>query len=152
MKLKRRLMVIVPLILLLSVTIVIAYLHIEENKKLSDFNYLLNNGSSNISKVFMRDGMTLNSVSTTDKAKIRELVQLVNNRHYTKAADQEARAGFISFYNFYVGNTKYLTISGSGSNVNINGTYYNVDKPISTDELTKWFNSLPVAKWPKSAK
>ncbi len=152
MKLKRRLMVIVPLILLLSVTIVIAYLHIEENKKLSDFNYLLNSGSSNVSKVFMREGLFLNSVSTTDKAKIHELVQLVNNRHYTKSANQEVRAGYAYACDFYVGNTRYLTIVVSEKNVEINRTYYDVYKPISTDELTKWFNSLPVAKWPNSAK
>lgn len=33
--------------------------------------------------------------------------------------------------------------TGSGSSVNINGSYYNVSKEINTELLTKWFNSLP---------
>jgi len=94
----------------------------------------------------MRDGSNGNSVSTTDKAKIQEIVQLVENRHYTKAINQEARTGYSYFYDFYVGNKEVLRITGGGNNVEINSTYYNVDKPIQTNELKNWFNSLPITK------
>ncbi|HZK72337.1 MAG TPA: hypothetical protein VFD03_12610, partial [Clostridia bacterium] len=112
----------------------------------NNFDNLLKTNTYNITKVLMRDGSNGNSVSTTDKAKIQEIVQLVENRHYTKAINQEARTGYSYFYDFYVGNKEVLRITGGGNNVEINSTYYNVDKPIQTNELKNWFNSLPITK------
>lgn len=113
---------------------------------------LLKMDGTNISKVFMRSGKTGNSVSTTDKIKIKGIFHLIDNRQYTKSLDQEPRAGYTYFYDFYAGNKKVLRITGSGSCVGINGTRYNSDKEISTAGLDKWFNSFPITKWPNSAR
>lgn len=45
---------------------------------------------------------------------------------------------------FYSGKKQILRITGSGNNVDINDTYYDVSKPISNKSLTNWFNSLPI--------
>jgi uncharacterized protein (UPF0333 family) len=148
MKSKRKIIATFSLILLIGVVFLIGSQYVIGK----NFDNLLKAKSENITKVFMRDGSNGNSVSTTDKAKIKELVQLLDNRHYTKAIDQELRTGYTYFYDFYIGNRKVLRITGSGNNVDINSAYYNIDKPIQTEGLKNWFNSLPVVKWPSEAK
>ncbi len=115
------------------------------------FEGLIGTDSKNITEVFMRNGTNGNSVATTDKAKIREMINLVNNRHYTKSINQEVKSGYNYFYDFYVGDKKVLTIVGTGNRVNANTVNYYVNKPIPTDGIKKWFNSLPVSKWPDEA-
>lgn len=143
----RRKIIILSIILLLVVVFLIGSPYVIGK----DFYGLLNTKSNDITKVFMRDGSNGNSVCTTDKAKILELDKILDNRHYTKAINQGDRAGYTYLYDFYVGNNKVLRITGSGNNVDINSTYYNIDKPIQTDLLKKWFNSLPVTKWSDTA-
>lgn len=156
LKAKKKLVIIPISLLLLCAAVFAGYIHYINNNYI-DFNSLLNNHSNMITKVYMERGLFADNVSTTNKSKIQEIIKLVNNRSYTKAANQEYRAGFTFFYDFYVGNTKAIRITGSGSNIaicgsnvrvngsnaGINGTYYNVDKPISVSALTKWFHSLP---------
>ncbi|MDI6617722.1 MAG: hypothetical protein QME45_03465 [Clostridiales bacterium] len=115
------------------------------------FEDLAGTSSKNITEVFMRSGMNGDSVATTDKAKINEIVDLVDNRHYTKSKDQEPKTGYNYFYDFYVGDKKVLTITNAGSRIKANTTYCNVDKPIPLDGIKKWFNSLPVSKLPDEA-
>jgi hypothetical protein len=148
MKSKRKFVIIATLILLLGIAFIIGSPYVIGNS----FNDLLKTNSSNITKVFMRKGMSYDCVSTTDKVKIQEIVQLLGSRRYTKALNQETRYGYTYSYEIYVENEKAITIVGSGDNVEINGTYYDVDKQISTDGLTKWFDSLPVTEWPDSTK
>ncbi|MDP4144926.1 MAG: hypothetical protein Q8936_10675 [Bacillota bacterium] len=128
-----------PAILLV---IIILFAVILFSKK--SFNNLLGTSDQNITKVLMRSGSTGNYVETTDKAKIKELINLVNNRDYHISLNQASRSGYIYYYDFYSGDESIIRIMGCGSNVNINGIYYNVSKEISADSLNNWFNSLPV--------
>lgn len=107
------------------------------------FNDLLKTKESNITKISMRNGNNGSYVETTDKNKIKEMINLVSGRYYKKSYDQSSRSGYSYYYDFYSGNKQILRITGSEDNVDINDTYYNVSKPISTKSLDNWFNSLP---------
>lgn len=135
----KRLLTIVSIILMICV---ISFLTIQYSKK--NFNDLLKTNESNITKIFMRNGSNGSYVETTDKNKIKEMINLVSGRYYKKSFNQSFRSGYSYYYDFYSGNKQILRITGSGDNVNINDTYYNVSKPISTKSLTNWFNSLPI--------
>lgn len=107
------------------------------------FENLLGIDQANITKVFMRDGSNGNFIETSDKDKIKELINLLNNRYYKKALDQVPRMGYSYYYDFFSGDRKVLRITGSGDNVQINGTYYNVNKDILREALKSWFDSQP---------
>ncbi|MBL4935078.1 DUF5301 domain-containing protein [Clostridium sp. YIM B02515] len=108
------------------------------------FDDLLGADEANITKVLMRNGNNGSYVETTDKEKIKELINLVNDRYYKKSSNQEPRSGYSYYYDFYSGDKHTMTITGNGDNVDVNGTYYDVSSSISVDSLTNWFNSLPV--------
>lgn len=99
----------------------------------------------------MRKGKDGSSVATTDKAKIGELINILNNKTYRISLRQSQRVGYSYFYDFYKGGRKVLSITGDGSNININGICYSVCKPVSVDNIQDWFDSLPAVKWPDSA-
>jgi len=133
--------VVLPAFLIICV---ITFLLLQYPRK--SFDNLLGTNETNITKVFMRNGGNGYGVETNNKDKIKELVNLLNNRHYIKAINQKPRTGYSYFYEFYSGDKMILRITGSGNNVNINGTYYKVDKEISLDLLNNWFNSLSATK------
>ena len=108
------------------------------------FENLLGIDEGNITKVLMRNGSNGNYVESTDKEKIKELIDIVNNRDYKKALNQEKRTGYSYYYDFYLENKVRLSITGHGDKVDVNGAYYDVSEPISVEALAKWFNSLPV--------
>jgi nitrogen regulatory protein PII-like uncharacterized protein len=108
------------------------------------FDDLLGADETNITKVLMRNGNNGSYVETTDKEKIKELINSVNDRYYKKSSNQEPRVGYSYYYNFYSGDKHTITITGNGEKVDVNGTYYDVSRSISIDSLTNWFNSLPV--------
>ena len=109
------------------------------------FDSVLGANGINVTKVDMRNGNTGGYVSTTDKDKIKELVNLVDNRYYRKSfMHLNQMSGFTFYYDFYVGDKQILRISGDGNNVQLNNTHYHVSKSISNKLLTNWFNSLPI--------
>lgn len=109
------------------------------------FDDFLGMDEANITKVLMTNGNNGSSVETTDKDKIKEIITLVNDdRDYKKSFNQAPRTGYSYHYDFYSGDKQIVRITGSGDNVKVNGTYYDVSKSISNDSLKKWFNSLPV--------
>lgn len=136
---KKRLLMIVSIILIICI---ISFLTIQYSKK--SFNDLLKTNESNITKIFIRNVNNGNYVETTDKNKIKEMINLVSRRYYKKSYDQRFRSGYSYYYDFYSGNKQILRITGSGDNVKINESYYDVSKPISTKSLVNWFNSLPI--------
>ena len=71
-------------------------------------------------------------VVTNDKDKINEIINLLNDRNYTKS-NQEYLTGCIYYYDFYSGDEikARVRISGDGNHVKFNSTYYDVSKPIS---------------------
>lgn len=121
---------------------VISFLTMGYSKK--SFNDLLKTKESNVTKIFMRKGLNGSYVETTDKNKIKEAINLVSGRYYKKSRDQASRSGYDYYYDFYSGNKQILRITGSGDNVEINDTYYDVSKPISSKAIANWFNSLPI--------
>lgn len=135
---KKRLRIAIP-VLLLFLTILSVY---QYSKK--SFDNLLGTNETNITKVFMRSGVNGDYVETEDKEKIKEIISLLNDRYYKKSFNQSLRTGYSYFYDFYSGNKHLIRRTGSENNVEVNSTYYNVSKPISTKSLTDWFNSLPV--------
>jgi hypothetical protein len=136
--------VVILVILIISIISFCLFRYYEYSSK--SFEDLLGTNESNITKVFMTDGNTGNFVETTDKDKIKELMDLVNDRYYKKSSNQEKRTGYSYYYDFYSGDKQIVRITGygGGDSVSVNSTYYNVSKPIDRDSLTKWFNSLPV--------
>lgn len=107
------------------------------------FNAIL--ATKSITKVSMRNGNTGGYVSTKNKEKIMELINLVNNRYYRKSFIQlNSMSGFSFYYDFYVGDKQVLRISRDGNNVQLNNVNYHASKPISNSLLTNWFNSLPI--------
>jgi hypothetical protein len=134
--------VVISVLLIISIISVCLFRYYEYSPK--SFHDLLGTNESNITKVIMGDGNTGNFVETTDKYKIKELIDLVNDRYYKKSSNQEKRTGYSYYYDFYSGDKQIGSITGHGDNVYVNRAYYNVSKPISVDTLTKWFNSLPV--------
>lgn len=141
----KRLLTIISVLLIICITSFFTIQHSKEmqySKK--SFKNLLKTNESNITKVFMRDGRNGNYVETTDKNKIKEIINLVSGKYYKKSSDQRLRCGYSYYYDFYSGSKQILRITGSGNNVDINGTYYDVSKSISYESLTNWFNSLPI--------
>ncbi|MFT5871937.1 MAG: hypothetical protein ACI8WT_000861 [Clostridium sp.] len=96
-----------------------------------------------ISKVTMFSGSSGESVSTTDKIKIKELVTILNNTHYRKSSNQQGLVGFSYSYTFYVGNKPVLGMSDSGLGVSVYGTRYDTTIEIK-DGIKSWYNSLPL--------
>lgn len=132
---------------ILLIVCVISFFTIGYSKK--SFNDLLKTKESNITKILMRNGNNGSYIETTDKNKIKEMITLVSGRYYKKSFNQSSRSGYSYYYDFYSGNKQILRITGSGDNVKINESYYDVSKPISTKSLVNWFNSLPIKayKW-----
>ena len=95
----------------------------------------------------MRKG-DMSSVETTDKAKIKELINVLNNRYYKKSFNQDLGTGYTYAYIIYSGNNKSLTMVCSGNRIHIynqdktGAAYYNASKEIPIDWSDKWFNSL----------
>lgn len=106
------------------------------------FDELLGTNEENITKVVMRNGNNGRLASTKDEEKIKELINLLNDKHYRKSIIQISRKGYSFSYDFYYGNEVIVRVTGDGSNVKINKTYYHVNKKISLDSLTEWFNSI----------
>lgn len=77
---KKLLKILIPIILMICI---ISFFTIQYSKKC--FDDLIKNNEANITKVFMRSGSNGSYVETTDKKKIKEIINLVNNRYYTKA-------------------------------------------------------------------
>lgn len=139
---KKLLKIVISTLLLIGVIsfYVIQY-HVYSPKSFDD---LLGTDKANITKVLMRSGKNGSYVETTDKKKIKEIINLVNDRNYKKSSDQQSRVGYTYYYDFYSGNKNIMRITGYGNNIDVNGTYYDVSRSISIDSLTKWFNSLPI--------
>jgi hypothetical protein len=129
----------IPMFLLIC--IISFYIFQYSPKSLND---LLGTNKVNITKVFMKNGNNGSYVETTDKEKIKELTNLLNDRYYKKALNQESRVGYSYFYDFYKADKWIIRITGSGNNVEVNNVYYNVSKSIPTTSLANWFNSLPI--------
>jgi hypothetical protein len=123
---------------------VLLFIQIKYPKK--TFSELLGTDEANITKVLMRKGFDMSSVETTDKTKIKELINLLNDRYYRKVFKQELGTGYTYFYDFYLGDKVILRITGSGNYVYISDIRYDVSKEISLDSLNKWFNSIPPKK------
>lgn len=131
--------IVIPVFLLICVILFCITQY--SSKSLDD---LLGTKEANITKVFMRNGNDGSYVETTDKEKIKELINFLNDRYYKKSLNQRSRSGYNYYYDFYLKDKQIIRITGNGDNVKVNNTYCNVSKAISIDSLTNWFNSLHV--------
>ena len=134
---KKLLWLAVPVILLICALV---FIQVQYPRK--TFDDLLGVDEAKITKVLMRKGFDMSSVETTDKDKIKELINILDNRYYRKSFKQELISGYTYYYDFYSGNTVILRITGSGNNVCVNTTYCNVSKEIPLHLLDIWFKSL----------
>jgi len=123
---------------------VISFLLIRSSMNTKTFDDFIGKPNQNISKITMMDGDTGKSVSTTDKAKIKELITLLKSRRYHKVSKQEGKVGFSYSYNFYVDNKAILGISDCGGEVSIYGTRYSATI-VPNNGLETWYNSLVTA-------
>lgn len=121
-------------------TLVIIYL-ISNNMKCKRFSDFIGNNEQKISKVEMVNGSNGKTVVSTDKAKIQELITLLNNERYKKSSDQHEIVGYNFGLTFYADNKKVLQITSIGDRANVNGVYYNVTTG-KLDKLGKWYKSL----------
>lgn len=140
---KKVLIVVIVALLLIGVISFCLIKHFEYAPK--SFTNLLGTNEANITKVLMLNGSNGNEVVTNDKEKIKEIINLVNDRNYTKSSNQEDRTGYSYYYEFYSGDEVKVRITGGGDNVKVNDTYYDVSKPISSASLANWFDSLSVS-------
>jgi hypothetical protein len=142
---KKLLWIVIPLILIVAISVLL-FVQVKYPKK--TFSELLGTDESNITKVLMRKGFDMSSVETTDKDKIKELINMLNDRYYRKAFNQEFGTGYTYAYVFYSGNSETLKMICSGNNIHIYNqektvaTYYNASKEMSIDWSDNWFNSL----------
>ena len=142
---KKLLLIVIPLLLIAAISVLL-FFQIKYPKK--TFSELLGTDEPNITRVLMRKGSDMSSVETTDKGKIKEIINMLNDRYYKKSFNQEPRTGYIYGYIFYSGNNETLTMVCSGNNIHIynkentRGSYYNAVKEISIDWSDNWFNSL----------
>ena len=136
---KKKVKIAVPIFI---IACVILFYFIQYSNK--SFTELLGTDELNITKVSMLNGSNGNIVETTDKVKIEELINLLDNRDYKKSFEQNSRVGYSYYYDFYVGDKHILRMTGCGNDIQINRSYYHTNKEISVDSLSKWFNSLPI--------
>jgi hypothetical protein len=127
-------------LILLFISIIVIFTRLYPIKRFTNF---IGTNEHNITKVSMKPGYSMKLVSTTDKVKIKELFDLLDNRFYMKSINQPFIVGYSYFYDFYVGKKLVLRITGDGNRVQMNNTYYYVSKKISFDLLSDWYNSLP---------
>jgi len=137
--------IVIPLLLIAAISVLL-FIQIKYPKK--TFSELLGTDEANVTKVLMRKGFDMSSVETTDKGKIKEIINMLNDRYYKKSLNQDPRTGYIYAYTFYSGNNETLTMVCSGNNIHIynkentRGAYYNAVKEIPIDWSDNWFNSL----------
>lgn len=145
-KMKYKLLIIIGVVFFIFISSFLIIRNSRNSRKPKSFSYFIGTKGPNISKIFMRNGSDGKYVSTTDKTKIKELLTLLNNTQYIKAADQIGANGFSYSYIFYVGNRSVLEIVDrgsviSGSVISINGKRYNVIKGYKNG-VKNWYNSL----------
>lgn len=85
----------------ITISVIIFCLIIYYGYSPKSFYNLLRTDEENITKVLMRNGDDGSYVETTDKEKIKEIINLVNDRNYKKSSDQEPRLGYSYYYDFY---------------------------------------------------
>ncbi|QNU66022.1 hypothetical protein EHE19_014185 [Ruminiclostridium herbifermentans] len=88
--------------------------NIMEQYKSKSFEDLLGINETNITKVFMRNGLNGHAVETTDKEKIKELVSFYKDRTYRKELKKRLGTGFVYFCDFYSEDLWFLRISENG--------------------------------------
>lgn len=136
---KKLLWVLIPILL-----IICGITFYEFQYRRMSFEQLLGTKETNVTKVLMRSGVNGKSVETENRDKIRELINLLNDKQYRRAFNQDIGTGYIYCYNFYSGKKIVLSIVGTGNNVHVyNGkrtidAYYDVNKEISVDSLNNW--------------
>ena len=140
---KKVLIVVIVALMLIGVISFFLIKHFEYSPK--SFESLLGTNEANITKVLLGNADYGDVAETNDKEKIKEIINLINNRNYTKS-NQEYITGCIYYCDFYSGDEFKVRVrlSGDGDNVKVNYTYYNVSKSISSALLTNWFDSLLV--------
>jgi hypothetical protein len=143
-KIKHKSLIIVLAILFF--VCIISFLIVRNRTIPKSFEDLLGTNDTKISNILLGNGNSGTNVTTNDKTKIKELITLVNNRYYRRSDDQRKMVGYNYFYTFYVGNKDVLTITYTGTKVYINRVWYEVNKEISSDKITDWFNSLTITK------
>ena len=118
-----------------------------------NFEDLTKIDKNNITKVFIRDGMTGDSIVINDNTQIHAAIKILDNVNYSKSLNQEIRSGYSYFADFYSGENKLARITLYGNNsIEVNESMYDMDRVISNYVLKIIFNSFTVAKWPAEAK
>lgn len=107
------------------------------------FADLLGANCTRITKIVVTDGTNGRRASTTDKHKISEFLAFVDNRSYHRSFDRRPTAGYTYSYVFFIGDEMVLRMTDTGSHLDINGTYYDVNKPIQTSDTRNWFDLIP---------
>jgi len=104
---------------------------------------------ANITNGFMINSGTGRRIEATNKEKIKEFINMLDERTYRKAL----RTGYLYTYDFYSGDKMLLAIVGCGNNVHTYNqertidSYYDVSKEISLAWIEKWFNSIRSKKY-----
>ena len=105
---KKLLKIIIPALLLIGIILFCVILYYGYSPK--SFDDLLGIDEANITKVSMRNGNNGSYVETTDKEKIKEIINLVNDRYYQKSSNQRKRVGYSYYYDFYSGDKEIIRI------------------------------------------
>lgn len=81
---------------------ILSFFIIKNNINSKSFDDFFGTNNPNIMKVRMVSGNTGKSVSTDDKIKIQELVNLLKSRSYNKTTNQKNANNFSYSYSFYI--------------------------------------------------
>lgn len=145
MKIKQLKKILLILLFVLVIQLSVILLSVIQSHTKS-FNDMLGTNETNITRILTRNENTGEYFSTTNKDKIKELINLLNNRSYSKSFNPLTVTGISYYYEFFVGSKKILSITGDSDNVSIDGTCYNITKEMSVKLLHNWSNSLTIKK------
>ncbi|GAB6173802.1 hypothetical protein JCM15765_32800 [Paradesulfitobacterium aromaticivorans] len=104
------------------------------------FTELYPSSLAEISRLYILDGRTGHNFTTEDEQRIDRFLQLMNSLTFKKKLNQTPRTGYLYFVDLFQGDTKVLRITFAGD-VQIDGTYYSVDRDIGED-LDSFYEAL----------
>lgn len=102
-------------------------------RRFSDLVNLMNLQS--ISKVVIVNGITGNSTVVTEPDDIDALLALVEDKSYLRSLRQSDSEGYLYAFEMYIGDHQIIRFGNTGDHININGSWYDLDKQLRYEEV-----------------
>ncbi|WP_153017523.1 hypothetical protein [Heyndrickxia sporothermodurans] len=92
-------------------------------------------GDKSVSKIEVIDGRNGNRHTITEKDKIQQFIQLLNEKEYKEMENHEKTKGYI-YKAVLSSNNKEFNITFLDNEIKINDTYYSLKKPIGEKDIS----------------